>query len=152
VEKREIPAKITDYAEELLDHVKTGLPGWPERVKLSAGELDRQRRKCVLPLPNIKDDAGSTGLVMVAACMCSPRGVITTGCQLPLCFGTEHLTGHARGRKQSQAGGLFIEECKRAAPPRRTRRAGKRDTSTGFVRDALRSMANPLKSGSATMC
>ncbi|MFY3384060.1 leucine--tRNA ligase [Paracidovorax sp. MALMAid1276] len=38
VEKREIPGyylKITDYAEELLDHV-TGdkLPGWPERVKL----------------------------------------------------------------------------------------------------------------------
>jgi hypothetical protein len=27
VEKREIPAKITDYAEELLDHVKDGLAG-----------------------------------------------------------------------------------------------------------------------------
>ncbi|NBO90417.1 MAG: leucine--tRNA ligase, partial [Betaproteobacteria bacterium] len=37
VEKREIPGyylKITDYAQELLDHVSTGLPGWPERVKL----------------------------------------------------------------------------------------------------------------------
>jgi leucyl-tRNA synthetase len=37
VEKREIPGyylKITDCAEELLEHVKTGLPGWPERVKL----------------------------------------------------------------------------------------------------------------------
>ena len=37
VEKREIPGyylKITDYADELLEHVKTGLPGWPERVKL----------------------------------------------------------------------------------------------------------------------
>ena len=37
VEKREIPGyylKITDYAQELLDHVQTGLPGWPERVKL----------------------------------------------------------------------------------------------------------------------
>ena len=37
VEKREIPGyylKITDYAEELLDHVQTGLPGWPDRVKL----------------------------------------------------------------------------------------------------------------------
>jgi leucyl-tRNA synthetase len=37
VEKREIPGyylKITDYAEELLDHVKHKLPGWPERVKL----------------------------------------------------------------------------------------------------------------------
>jgi leucyl-tRNA synthetase len=37
VEKREIPGyylKITDYAEELLDHVRNKLPGWPERVKL----------------------------------------------------------------------------------------------------------------------
>ncbi|WP_114972804.1 leucine--tRNA ligase [Rhodoferax ferrireducens] len=37
VEKREIPGyylKITDYAEELLEHVQSGLPGWPERVKL----------------------------------------------------------------------------------------------------------------------
>ena len=37
VEKREIPGyylKITDYAEELLDHVQNRLPGWPERVRL----------------------------------------------------------------------------------------------------------------------
>ncbi len=37
IEKREIPmyyAKITDYAEELLDHVDHKLPGWPERVRV----------------------------------------------------------------------------------------------------------------------
>lgn len=37
VEKREIPGyylRITDYAEELLEQVKNGLPGWPERVRL----------------------------------------------------------------------------------------------------------------------
>jgi len=37
VEKREIPGyylRITDYAEELLDTVQNGLPGWPERVRL----------------------------------------------------------------------------------------------------------------------
>ncbi|HLU20687.1 MAG TPA: leucine--tRNA ligase [Pusillimonas sp.] len=37
VEKREIPGyylRITDYAEELLDQVKNGLSGWPERVRL----------------------------------------------------------------------------------------------------------------------
>ncbi len=37
VEKREIPGyylKITDYAEELLDHVQHKLPGWPEKVRL----------------------------------------------------------------------------------------------------------------------
>ncbi|MEA5097443.1 MAG: leucine--tRNA ligase [Burkholderiaceae bacterium] len=37
IEKREIPmyyAKITDYAEELLNEVDHGLPGWPERVRI----------------------------------------------------------------------------------------------------------------------
>jgi len=37
VEKREIPGyylKITQYADELLECVQTGLPGWPERVKV----------------------------------------------------------------------------------------------------------------------
>ena len=37
VERREIPGyylKISDYAEELLDHTQHRLPGWPERVKL----------------------------------------------------------------------------------------------------------------------
>ncbi len=37
VEKREIPGyylKITQYAQELLNHVQHQLPGWPERVKL----------------------------------------------------------------------------------------------------------------------
>src|SRR3546814_8304188 len=37
VEKREIPGyylSITAYAEELLDAVTDGLPGWPERVRL----------------------------------------------------------------------------------------------------------------------
>ena len=36
IEKREIPmyyARITDYAEELLEHVDSKLPGWPERVR-----------------------------------------------------------------------------------------------------------------------
>jgi leucyl-tRNA synthetase len=37
VEKREIPGyylNITQYAPELLEQVQSGLPGWPERVKL----------------------------------------------------------------------------------------------------------------------
>ncbi|MFV0282177.1 MAG: leucine--tRNA ligase [Castellaniella sp.] len=37
VEKREIPGyylRITDYAQELLDTLEDGLPGWPERVRL----------------------------------------------------------------------------------------------------------------------
>jgi leucyl-tRNA synthetase len=36
VEKREIPGyylRITDYADELLEQLRSGLPGWPERVR-----------------------------------------------------------------------------------------------------------------------
>ena len=54
VEKREIPGyylKISDYAEELLDHTQHKLPGWPERVQADAGELDRQERGRALRLP-----------------------------------------------------------------------------------------------------
>ncbi len=46
VEKREIPMYylgITRYAEDLLGALD-GLPGWPERVRDDAGELDRQLR------------------------------------------------------------------------------------------------------------
>ena len=49
IEKREIPmyyAQITDYAEELLDHVENKLPGWPERVRIMQanwiGKIDRR--------------------------------------------------------------------------------------------------------------
>jgi leucyl-tRNA synthetase len=52
VEKREIPGyylKITDYAEELLEHVKTGLPGWPERVKLMQENWIGKSKACALP-------------------------------------------------------------------------------------------------------
>ena len=37
IEKREIPmyyARITDYADELLDYAENKLPGWPERVRV----------------------------------------------------------------------------------------------------------------------
>ena len=37
IEKREIPmyyVRITDYADELLEHVENKLPGWPERVRV----------------------------------------------------------------------------------------------------------------------
>ncbi len=54
VEKREIPTyylNITRYAEELLGELER-LPGWPERVRLDAGQLDRPQRglRDLLPL------------------------------------------------------------------------------------------------------
>ena len=46
IEKREIPMyylRITAYAEELLSALEA-LPGWPERVRVDAGPLDRTQR------------------------------------------------------------------------------------------------------------
>jgi leucyl-tRNA synthetase len=50
VEKREIPMyylRITDYADELLSCLDK-MPGWPERVKDDAGQLDRQEPRRAL--------------------------------------------------------------------------------------------------------
>jgi leucyl-tRNA synthetase len=55
VEKREIPGyylKITDYAEELLEHVARTAPARLARARApDAGELDRQERGRALRLP-----------------------------------------------------------------------------------------------------
>ncbi len=63
VERREIPGyylKITDYAEELLDHVQHKLPGWPERVKLMQENWIGKSSGVRFAFPHeIRDDAGS---------------------------------------------------------------------------------------------
>ncbi|MBC5764070.1 leucine--tRNA ligase [Ramlibacter albus] len=62
VEKREIPGyylKITDYAQELLDHVQHKLPGWPERVKLMQENWIGRSEGVRFAFPHtIKDDSG----------------------------------------------------------------------------------------------
>jgi leucyl-tRNA synthetase len=63
VEKREIPGyylKITDYAEELLGHVQSHLPGWPERVKLMQENWIGKSEGVRFAFPHvIKDDTGA---------------------------------------------------------------------------------------------
>ena len=60
IEKREIPmyyAKITAYAEELLDHVDHKLPGWPERVRLMQSNWIGKSTGVRFAFPHdIKDD------------------------------------------------------------------------------------------------
>jgi leucyl-tRNA synthetase len=60
IEKREIPmyyAKITDYADELLEHVETKLPGWPERVRLMQANWIGKSTGVRFAFPHdIKDD------------------------------------------------------------------------------------------------
>jgi leucyl-tRNA synthetase len=63
VEKREIPGyylKITDYAQELLEQVQSGLPGWPERVKLMQENWIGRSEGVRFAFPHeIRDDAGA---------------------------------------------------------------------------------------------
>jgi leucyl-tRNA synthetase len=63
VERREIPGyylKITDYADELLDHVQNGLPGWPERVKLmQANWIGKSEGVRFAFTHEIRDNAGA---------------------------------------------------------------------------------------------
>jgi leucyl-tRNA synthetase len=62
VEKREIPGyylRITDYAEELLEQVHDGLPGWPERVRLMQENwIGKSEGVRFAFTHDIKDDAG----------------------------------------------------------------------------------------------
>ena len=63
VEKREIPGyylKITQYAEELLEHVQHHLPGWPERVKLMQENWIGRSQGVRFAFPHeIRDEAGA---------------------------------------------------------------------------------------------
>ena len=63
VEKREIPGyylRITDYAEELLDHTTAKLPGWPERVRMMQENwLGKSEGVRFAFLHDIKDASGA---------------------------------------------------------------------------------------------
>ncbi|MDB5824773.1 MAG: Leucyl-tRNA synthetase [Herminiimonas sp.] len=62
IEKREIPmyyARITDYAEELLDFVDNKLPGWPERVRIMQSNWIGKSTGVRFAFPHqIKDEDG----------------------------------------------------------------------------------------------
>ena len=62
IEKREIPmyyARITDYADELLDYVDNKLPGWPERVRVMQANWIGKSVGVRFAFPHtIKDAAG----------------------------------------------------------------------------------------------
>jgi leucyl-tRNA synthetase len=114
VEKREIPGyylKITDYAEELLDHVSTQLPGWPERVKLMQenwiGKSDGVRFAFT---HTIRDASGALigdGKMHVFTTRADTIMGVTFCAVAP-----EHpLAAHAAATSPALA--AFIEECKK---------------------------------------
>ncbi len=113
VEKREIPGyylKITDYAQELLEHVKTGLPGWPERVKLMQENwIGKSEGVRFAFTHDIRDDAGALigdGRMYVFTTRADTIMGVTFCAVAP-----EHpLAVHAAKRNAALA--AFIEECR----------------------------------------
>ncbi|KAF1020856.1 MAG: Leucine--tRNA ligase [Paracidovorax wautersii] len=113
VEKREIPGyylKITDYAEELLDHVQTKLPGWPERVRLMQENWIGKSEGVRLAFTHgIADDDGQLiqdGRLYVFTTRADTLMGVTFCAVAP-----EHpLALHAA--KAQPAVAAFIEECK----------------------------------------
>jgi len=114
VEKREIPGyylKITDYAEELLENVKTGLPGWPERVKLMQENWIGKSEGVRFAFPHdIKNAAGELiddGKMYVFTTRADTIMGVTFCAVAP-----EHpLATHAAQGNPALA--AFIEECKK---------------------------------------
>ncbi|MEY4738393.1 MAG: hypothetical protein RL302_2712 [Pseudomonadota bacterium] len=113
VEKREIPGyylKITDYAQELLGQVQTGLPGWPERVKLMQENwIGKSEGVRFAFTHDIKDSAGaliSDGRMYVFTTRADTIMGVTFCAVAP-----EHpLAMHAAQSNPTLA--AFIEECK----------------------------------------
>ncbi len=113
VERREIPGyylKISDYAEELLEHTQHKLPGWPERVKLMQENwIGKSEGVRFAFTHTIKGDDGQLigdGRMYVFTTRADTIMGVTFCAVAP-----EHpLAAHAAGRHPALA--AFIEECK----------------------------------------
>ncbi len=118
VEKREIPGyylKITDYAQELLDHVQMGndkatLTGWPDRVRLMQENwIGKSEGVRFAFTHDIKD---STGVLIGDGRMYVFTTRADTVMGVTFCaVAPEHpLAAHAASTNPALA--AFIEECK----------------------------------------
>ncbi|NEX60730.1 leucine--tRNA ligase [Noviherbaspirillum galbum] len=114
VEKREIPGyylKITDYAEELLDHVANKLPGWPERVRVMQENWIGKSEGVRFAFPH--DIRGEDGQLIQDGKLFVFTTRADTIMGVTFCaVAPEHpLATHAAASNPELA--AFIEECKR---------------------------------------
>src|SRR6476620_3787715 len=114
VEKREIPGyylKITEYAQELLECVQTGLPGWPERVKLMQEHwLGKSEGVRFAFLHDVRDGAGALiggGRLWVF----TPRADTIMGVTFCAVAPEHPLATHAAEHNPKLH--AFIEQCKK---------------------------------------
>ncbi len=113
VEKREIPGyylKITEYAQELLDHVQTGLPGWPERVKLMQENWIGKSEGVRFAFPHTIKDASGALIGDGRMYVFTTRADTITGVTFCAVAPEHPLAQHAALTNPALA--AFIEECK----------------------------------------
>ena len=154
VEKREIPGyylKITDYADELLEHVQTRLPGWPERVKLMQENwIGKSEGVRFAFTHDIKDDDGAADPGRPHVRLHHARRH-HHGRDL-LRRGARASAGHARGANQPGAGGLHRRLQAGRHHRSRTGHARKEGHAHRPVRDAPADRRADRRCGSATTC
>lgn len=116
IEKREIPmyyARITDYAEELLDHVENKLPGWPERVRIMQSNwIGKSTGVRFAFTHDIADDQGrpiNDGKLWVFTTRADTIKGVTFCAVAP-----EHPLA-AQAAKGNPQLGAFIDECKQGS-------------------------------------
>jgi len=116
IEKREIPmyyARITDYAEELLDYVENRLPGWPERVRVMQANWIGKSIGVRFAFPHeITDEAGrliGDGKLWVFTTRADTIKGVTFCAVAP-----EHDLATFAAKNNAELA-EFIEECKRGS-------------------------------------
>jgi len=114
VEKREIPGyylKITDYAEELLEHVQNQLPGWPERVKLMQENWIGKSEGLRFAFPHAIQDADGQPIGDGKLYVFTTRADTIMGVTFCAVAPEHPLATHAAQGNPALA--TFIEECKK---------------------------------------
>ncbi|MEJ8826238.1 leucine--tRNA ligase [Variovorax humicola] len=113
VERREIPGyylKISDYAEELLDHTQHKLPGWPERVKLMQENWIGKSSGVRFAFPHDIKDAGGKLIQGGRMYVFTTRADTIMGVTFCAVAPEHPLAVHAATTNPKVA--AFIDECK----------------------------------------
>ena len=154
VEKREIPGyylKITDYAEELLDHVQHKLPGWPERVKLMQenwiGKSEGVRFAFTHDIRDVQGELIDDGRMYVFTTRADTIMGVTFCAVAP-----EHPAGRARRPHQPAGWPPSSRTARRAAPPRPNWPCARRKACPPAWWCSTRSPTSRSTCGSATTC
>ncbi|RJG05167.1 leucine--tRNA ligase [Noviherbaspirillum cavernae] len=116
IEKREIPmyyAKITSYAEELLDHVDNKLPGWPERVRIMQSNWIGKSTGVRFAFPHDVKDASGKAINDGKLWVFTTRADTIMGVTFCAVAPEHALATHAA--KSNPALAAFIDECKKGS-------------------------------------